>query len=93
MATQADVRRIALSLPETAEAKGHFAFSVLNKGTAKGFAWVWKERIAPGEPRVPNPGVVAVRVANLQHKDLLISTDPVKFLHGAALQRLSGGAR
>jgi hypothetical protein len=79
MATQADVRRIALSLPETEEAKGRFAFSVLNKGKAKGFAWVWQERIAPKAPRVPNAGVLAVRVANLQQKDLLISADPVKF--------------
>ena len=32
MATQADVRRIALSLSETEEAPNHFAFSVRNKG-------------------------------------------------------------
>jgi hypothetical protein len=28
---------------------------------------------------VPNPGVIAVRVANLGQKDLLLSADPVKF--------------
>ena len=33
MATQADVRRIALSLPEAAETRNHFACSVRNKGT------------------------------------------------------------
>ena len=36
MATQADVRRIALALPETEEAPNHFAFSVRNKGAPKG---------------------------------------------------------
>ena len=37
MARQADVRRVALSLPETVEAPNHFAFSVRNKGKLKGF--------------------------------------------------------
>lgn len=79
MATQADVRRIALSLPETEETKGRFAFSVSNKGKAKGFVWVWLERAAPKAPRLPNPGVIAVRVANLQQKDLLVAAEPEKF--------------
>ena len=79
MATQADVRRIALALPGTVEAKDRFAFEVLNKGKLKGYAWVWKERVEPKKPRVPNPGVLAVRVANLVEKDLLISTEPTKF--------------
>ena len=35
MATQADVRRIALSLPATEEAPNHFAFSVRSKGKLK----------------------------------------------------------
>ena len=43
MATQADVRRIALSLPDTVEAEGHFAFSVMNRGKARGYAWAWNE--------------------------------------------------
>ena len=79
MATQADVRRIALALPGTVEAKGRFAFEVLNKGKLKGYAWVWMERVEPKKPRVPNPGVLAVRVANLIDKDLLISAEPTKF--------------
>ena len=79
MATQADVRRIALSLPETEEAEGRFAFSVRAKGKLKGFAWVWMERVTPKKPRVANPAVLAVRVANLAHKDLLISAEPKKF--------------
>ncbi|MFI5312328.1 MAG: hypothetical protein ACHQQ3_13905, partial [Gemmatimonadales bacterium] len=31
------------------------------------------------KPRVPNPRVLAVRVANLGDKDLMISAEPAKF--------------
>jgi hypothetical protein len=79
MATQADVRRIALSLPGTEEGRERFAFSVMSKGKSKGFAWVWMERVIPKKPRVANPAVLAVRVANLTDKDLLISREPAKF--------------
>ena len=79
MATQADVRRIALSLPETEEAPDHFAFSVRNKGKLKGFLWVWMERIEPKKPRVPQPDVIAVRVASLAEKDRILDSDPTKF--------------
>jgi len=79
MATQADVRRIALSFPETEEAANDFAFSVRNKGKAKGFAWVWKERVNPKKPRVPNHAVLAVRVANLAQRDSLLAADEKKF--------------
>ena len=79
MATQADVRRIALSLPETEEEAGRFAFAVRNKGKLKGFAWVWLERVSPKKARVPNPAVLAVRVANEVEKDLLIKALPQKF--------------
>jgi hypothetical protein len=79
MATQADVRRIALSLPETEEAPNHFAFSVRNKGKLKGFVWVWMERVDPKKARVPQPKVIAVRVASLEDKDVLLALDPKKF--------------
>jgi len=79
MASQADVRRIALSLPATEEAPNHFAFSVRNRGKLKGFVWVWLERIAPKKARVPQPNVIAVRVANLFDKDFLLALDPAKF--------------
>lgn len=79
MATQADVRRIALALPDTQEVKGRFAFEVLVKGKAKGFAWVWLERLEPKKPRIPNPKVLAVRVANLGQKDAMIAAEPKKF--------------
>jgi hypothetical protein len=79
MATQADVRRIALSLPETEEAANDFAFSVRNKGKLKGYVWVWKERVNPKKPRVPNHAVIAVRVANLGQRDSLLAADQKKF--------------
>jgi hypothetical protein len=79
MASQADVRRIALSLPGTEEAPNHFAFEVLHKGKLKGYAWVWMERVNPRKARVPQPNVIAVRVANLYDKDFLLALDPAKF--------------
>ena len=79
MATQADVRRIALSMAGAEEAGDRFAFSVPGKPKPKGFVWVWQERIEPKKARVPNPGVIAVRVANLSQKDLLLSAEPRKF--------------
>ncbi|MGH8927947.1 MAG: hypothetical protein ACRDWH_06320 [Acidimicrobiia bacterium] len=79
MADQNDVRRIALSLPETVEAPDRFAFSVLNRGKWKGIAWVWLERTEPKEPRVPRPDVVAIRVDGESEKEALIAADPDKF--------------
>jgi hypothetical protein len=79
MATQADVRRIAMSLPGVEAASEHFSFSVTNKGMSRAFIWLWKERVVPKKPRVPNPGVIAVRVANLGQKDAMLAADPVRF--------------
>jgi len=79
MATRSDVRRIALALPETREDPGHFAFSVLNGKKYKGFAWVWMERVDPRKPRVSCPGVLAIRVANLDAKEILLMADRDKF--------------
>jgi hypothetical protein len=79
MATQSDVRRIALALPGAEESTERFAFSVQHKGKAKGFAWVWSERVEPKTPRVPNPGVLAVRVTNVAQRDLMIAAEPAKF--------------
>jgi hypothetical protein len=73
MATQDDVRRIASALPE-AEGQG-LDWSVANKGKQRGFVWVWKERVHPKKARVPNPEVVAIRVAGLGEKELLLASD------------------
>src|SRR5262245_54535813 len=79
MATQADVRRIALALPGVSEERGRFAFSVENKGKQKGIAWVWLERAEPKGPRLPNPGVRAVRVRDQAEKAALLAGDPERF--------------
>jgi len=79
MATQADVRRIALALPGAIEGDDRFAFSVRNKNKDKGFAWVWLERIHPKKGRVPQPKVLAVRVADEGEKLALVASDPEKF--------------
>ena len=79
MATQADVRRVALALPQTREDEHDFAFAVLRRKRYKGFAWVWKERVDPRKARVPCPAVLAVRVANLDAKEILLMADSRKF--------------
>ena len=79
MATQEDVRRAALALPETVEGDDRFAFAVMNKGKAKGFVWVWMERIEPKKARVPNSDVVAIRVANEAEKQALLAEDGDRF--------------
>jgi len=75
VADEADVRRIALSLPETAEGEGRLSFSVAGKG----FAWSWAERVHPKKARVENRDVLAVRVENEDEKLALIAADPEKF--------------
>lgn len=79
MATWADVRRIARSLPDTEEAANGFTFSVQVKGKPKGFAWIWRERVDPRKPRVPNRAAVVVRVASLIDKDLLLRDNPGRY--------------
>src|SRR5204862_3824249 len=79
MATQADVRRIALSLPGVIEGDGHFAFGLEKNGKLKGFAWVWMERAVPKKPRVPRPDVLAVRVRDQAEKAALLAGDPEIF--------------
>jgi hypothetical protein len=79
MADQKDVRRIAKSLPGASAAKDRFAFMVRNGRKEKAFAWVWQERIDPKKARVPNPSVLAVRVADMMHRDMLLASDKRKF--------------
>jgi hypothetical protein len=79
MATQADVRRIAMALPGAMEGEDNFGFSVRNKNKDKGFAWVWRERVDPKKARIPQPKVLAVRVADQGEKMALLASDPEKF--------------
>ncbi|MDQ6827888.1 MAG: hypothetical protein M3081_03385 [Gemmatimonadota bacterium] len=66
-------------MPAAEQVPTGFAFSVPTKGKLKGFVWVWMERIDPKKPRVANPGVLAVRVANLAQRDLMLAAEPMKF--------------
>jgi hypothetical protein len=79
MADQDDVRRIAAALPGVIESHERFAFAVENKRKAKGFLWLWQERIHPKKPRVPNPEVLAARVADLTERATLLAGDPEVF--------------
>lgn len=72
MTTQDDVRRIALSLPETVEADGHFSFSV----GGKKFVWIYLERMHPKKARVPNPEAVGIHISGEAEKIALLSSDP-----------------
>lgn len=75
MATQDDVRRIALALPETTEDPHSFRFFV----DGRAFVWSWLERIDPNKARVPNPDVIAVRIADEFEKATLIEMEPAVF--------------
>ena len=79
MATLRDVRRIAMKLEGTIASDDDFAFAVRVKDKVKGYAWSWKERVDPKKARVPNPKVLAVRVADLDEKAALIAGDPEVF--------------
>jgi hypothetical protein len=77
VASRDDVRQVALSLPGVSESDSDFAFSVQwPNGKAKGFAWSWKERIEPKKPRVANFDVLAVRVSDLEEKEIVLASDP-----------------
>ena len=75
MVSKGDVRRIALALEDAQEDEGHFGFSVPSAPKRKGFAWAWRERIDPKKARVPNERVLAIRVANLDAKEVLLMSD------------------
>ncbi len=79
MATQAQVRRIAMALPGTEETPGRFGFAVRDRDKLKGYAWVWLERVHPKQARVPQPKVLAIRVASLDDKEFLLGLDAEKF--------------
>jgi len=76
MATSSDVSRIALALPGAEKVRDRWAFGVRTKRKLKEFAWVWMERVTPKKPRVPNPGVIAIRTSNVAARDRLIAENP-----------------
>jgi len=75
MANEDDVRRVALSLPETTKDPNSFRFLVREKA----FAWSYMERVEPKKPRVRRPDVLAIRVADEWDKQALLAVDSQKF--------------
>jgi hypothetical protein len=91
ISTQDDVRRIALSLPQASESEDDFSFRVAGKP----FVSLWRERVEPRKPKVPNAAVIVVQVADLGEKEALLASDPEIFFttdhydgHRAVLVRL-----
>ena len=76
MATQADVRRIALGLADTREEENRFAFAVRCGEAWKPYCWVWLERIHPKKARVPCAEVLAIRTASLDEKEAMLLAEP-----------------
>ena len=73
MTDESDVRRIALSLPETTgEGLG---YSVKDKG----FVWPYLERVEGRKGRVPTTDRIGIRVANLEEKEMLLASASEKF--------------
>jgi hypothetical protein len=98
MARPSDVVRIASALPGALRggSEERLAFEVEVKGKRKGFCWSWLERVDPKKGRVPNLGVLAVRVRDAAEKAALLAGDPDVFFtephyngYPAVLVRLS----
>jgi hypothetical protein len=80
MATWDDVRRIALSLPETNEQQshGHASWRVREKG------FVWERPLRPADLRAlgddaPTGAILGARVEHLIAKEALLADDPDVF--------------
>ena len=73
MASQDDVRRIALDLPDVTQ--DGLSYRV----DGQLIAWPWLERLDPKKARVANPEVLVVRVASELDKQALIDSDPAVF--------------
>lgn len=75
MSDEADVRQIALALPETVQDKAGTGYII--KG--KPFVWIYHERVGDKQPRIPHHDVLVVRVSGEGEKQLLLASDPIKF--------------
>ena len=71
MATQNDVRKIALALTGVTESADDFRFFVNDRQ----FLWLWQERVDPKKARVPNPEVLVARVADDIRKRMRLAMD------------------
>ena len=75
MSDAADVRRIALSLPDTTTTQDREGYLIRKKP----FVWTYHERIEPKGRRVPRHDVLVVRVDGEGEKQFLLASDPAKF--------------
>jgi hypothetical protein len=75
VATQDDVRRICLALPDTTEDANFFRFF----RDGRQFAWAWLQRVDPKKARVASREAIAVRTAGELEKQDLLSLDPEVF--------------
>ena len=75
MATQDDVRRLCLALPDTTEDANFFRFF----RDGRQFAWAWLERLDPKKARVASTQVITLRTRGEIEKQDLLSLDPDVF--------------
>lgn len=76
MVDAATVRQLALSLPESTQGDTPDTLDFDVRG--KGFAWTYRERIAPKQPRRLRPDVLAVRCL-MERKRFLLEAAPEIF--------------
>ena len=73
MATENDLRRLCLALPEvTGEG---LDYGVRNKEKVRGMVWAFKIRPDPKKGRIPSTDRVAIRVASLEEKEMILASD------------------
>ncbi len=73
MASEDDLRRLALALPGVVaqEQQGHLHYMI----EGKGIAWPYLARETPKAKRTPQPGKFAIR-CSIEEKEMLIETAP-----------------
>ena len=81
MVTPAEVREVALSLPEVT-AGDALSFSVRAGSKDKSLCWTWNERVHPKKARVPNPAVLAIRVPGEVLRFFLEFVTPIRSFRG-----------
>jgi hypothetical protein len=75
VATQDDVRRLCLALPDTSEDPAFFRFF----RDGRQFAWAWHKRVDPKKARVASNDVITLRTRGEVEKQDLLSLDPEVF--------------
>lgn len=74
MTTREDLLEIATRIEGAIVSDGEqFGIGRMVGGKVKGFCWSWMERLEPKKKRIPNDRVLAVRVPNLEVKEMLLA--------------------